>query len=161
MIDQGKDDVRFVRLTEISEETIQQHMSDPKVSKHMPLMKTVWNINAVRQFVKAKEAHWKINGLGHCAILHRGEYVGWGGFQKEGNDWDFGLVLNADSFGLGLKITRIALDMAKKDDRIPYVTFLLPPSRINLGAFKRMGAEEHGQVTYEGDAFLKFRLDTS
>ena len=46
------------------------------------------------------------------------------------------------------------------DDRIPFVTFLLPPSRKNLGALDRLGAKPVGQIEYDGETFLKFRLET-
>ena len=53
------------------------------------------------ELVAAKEACWRRDGLGHWAILANGAYAGWGGFQKEGEDWDFGLVLSPGFFGLG------------------------------------------------------------
>jgi hypothetical protein len=40
------------------------------------------------------------------------------------------------------------------------VTFLLPPSRRNLGALERIGARQIGEIDYDGSRFLKFRLDT-
>ena len=46
------------------------------------------------------------------------------------------------------------------DARIPYVTFLLPPSRRNLGALTRLGARFVGEVTYDGARFRKYRLET-
>jgi hypothetical protein len=106
------------------------------------------------------QAHRVRDGLGHWAILSGGRYVGWGGFQKEGDEWDFGLVLQPDAFGLGARISRQALAFARADDRIPYVTFLLPPSRRNLGALERIGARQVGEIDYDGSRFLKFRLDT-
>ena len=112
------------------------------------------------KFVKMKEELWARDGLGHWAFLSDGKYVGWGGFQKEGDEWDFGLVLRPDSFGLGRRISRKAIDFAIADDRVPFVTFLLPPSRKHFGALKRLGAVQVGYVDYDGERFLKFRLET-
>ena len=98
--------------------------------------------------------------MGHWAVLHEGTYVGWGGFQKEGDEWDFGLVLTPSAFGLGRRIAKKAIDFAIADERIPFVTFLLPPSRKNLGALKKMGAGHVGEVDYDGETFLKFRMET-
>ena len=53
-----------------------------------------------------------------------------------------------------------AIDFAIADDRIPYVTFLLPPSRKKLGALKRLGAKHIGEIDYDGATFLKYRLET-
>lgn len=152
--------IDFVRLPEVSPDEIIAHMGDPRVAEHMPLLTGNWDEPAVTQFVSAKEDCWRRDGLGHWAIVCDGNYVGWGGFQKEGDEWDFGLVLKPEYFGLGAAITRQALAFAVKDERIPFVTFLLPPSRKNLGALTRLGAEYVGTITYDGAHFLKYRLDT-
>lgn len=154
-------EISFGRLSDVSLQDILAHMSNPKVAEHMPLLTFEWDINAARKFVATKERCWDRDGLGHWAILANGAYVGWGGFQKEGDEWDFGLVLRPDSFGLGLRIAKKALSFARLDNRIPYVTFLLPLTRIKLGAFERLGAVREGEVSYEGLTFQRFRLDTN
>ncbi|MAZ16383.1 GNAT family N-acetyltransferase [Oricola sp.] len=151
--------IAFTRLGEIDIAEITAHMSDPRVAEHMPLLTGRWDDAASRAFVEAKEARWRRDGLGHWAILCDGAYVGWGGFQKEGDEWDYGLVLKPDRFGLGARITREALEFARSDDRIAFVTFLLPPSRKKLGALERIGARFVGEADHEGEAFLKYRLD--
>ncbi len=135
-------------------------MSDARVAEHMPLLTSKWDTASVGKFVAVKEDCRKKHGLGHWAILCDGEYIGWGGFQKEGDEWDFGLVLKPGSFGLGARIARKALAFAVADKRIPFVTFLLPPSRENLGALTRLRAEFIDEVEYEGAKFLKYRLET-
>ncbi len=119
-----------------------------------------WDAVAVANFIATKEERWAQDGLGHWAILSDGKYIGWGGFQKEGHEWDFGLVLRPDAFGLGTRISRMAIEFAVADERIPFVTFLLPPSRMNLSALERLGARRIDDIEYNGVMFLKFRLDT-
>ncbi|GAB4511370.1 MAG: hypothetical protein Tsb0019_06780 [Roseibium sp.] len=136
-------------------------MSDPRMAEHMPLLTEPWDLAVAERFVAAKEACWQRDGLGHWAILADGRYVGWGGFQKEGEEWDFGLVLRPDAFGLGVAITRQALEFARSDPRLDFITFLLPPSRRNLGALARMGAEFVGEVEHAGAIFRKYRLETN
>jgi hypothetical protein len=153
-------EITFTRLPEIAPEEIITHMSDPRVAEHMPLLTFTWDAPMVETFVATKETCWARDGLGHWAFLADGRYVGWGGFQKEGTEWDFGLVLKPEVFGLGHRIARKALAFAASDPRIPYVTFLLPPSRRNLGALKRLGADYIATIDYAGAAFLKYRLDT-
>lgn len=153
-------EITFARLPDIPPDLIVAHMADPWVSAHMPLLTSAWDHEAVAGFVAAKEECWRRDGLGHWAFLFGGEYVGWGGFQKEGDEWDFGLVLTPDAFGLGIRISRKALAFARADERIPFVTFLLPPSRKNLGALTRLGAALIGEIEYGGATFLKFRLET-
>ena len=153
--------IEFARLPDVPLENIVAHMSDLRVAEHMPLLTFQWDHDTAAKFVAAKEACWACDGLGHWAILSDGAYVGWGGFQKEGDEWDFGLVLKPTSFGLGVRIARKALAFAAADARIPYVTFLLPPSRKNLGALDRLGARHVGDIDYDGARFLKFRLETA
>ncbi len=153
--------ITFTRLSEIAVEDIAEHMSDPALALHMPLLQGNWDERRTADFVTMKDAKWAQDGLGHWAILADGAYVGWGGFQREGSDWDFGLVLKPSAFGLGMRITLQALEFAHRDERIPSVTFLLPPSRTKLGALKRMGAEFEGEITYDGARFRKYRLVTS
>lgn len=152
-------DITFVRLTEISLQDLLTHMSDPRIRIHMPLLQQEWNIDTASRFVLKKEEYWQKDGLGHWAFLQNGDYVGWGGFQKEADEWDFGLVLRPNYFGLGLQITQKAMEFAKHDERIQFVTFLLPPSRKSLRAIERLGATFVGKVLYEEMPFLKYRLD--
>jgi hypothetical protein len=153
-------EISFVRLPRIAPDEIIEHMSDPRVAKHMPLLTFEWDRPAVAKFVAAKEACWSRDGLGHWAILSNDNYVGWGGFQKEGGEWDYGLVLRPEAFGLGIGISKKALEIAVADARIPFVTCLLPPSRKNLRALERLGARFVSEIDYDGARFLKYRLET-
>lgn len=154
-------EISFARLSDIDPAEILRHMNDPRVAEHMPLLTFQWDDTTVAGFVAAKEACWQRDGLGHWAFLCDAEYVGWGGFQKEGEEWDFGLVLAPAAFGLGARIAKKAIEFAKGDDRLPYVTFLLPPSRKNLGALTKMGATYVGDIDYDGETFRKFKLETA
>lgn len=155
-----KPDLKFVRLSGIAPAEVAHHMSDPRTAVHMPLLTSAWDEAQAVNFIAMKDACWARDGLGHWAFLADGRYVGWGGFQREGDEWDLGLVLRPDAFGLGRRIATKAIDFAKADDRIPFVTFLLPPSRKKLGALDRLGAQQVGEIEYDGAKFLKFRLDT-
>jgi RimJ/RimL family protein N-acetyltransferase len=140
--------LRFARLTDVPLEDLVAHMSDPRLRAHMPLLTGNWGEAEARAFVAAKEAAWARDGLGHWAFLAGKRYVGWGGFQKEDAEWDFGLVLRPRDFGLGQRITHAALDFARADPRIPF------------GALHRIGAQSVGRQDHSGATFLKFRLDT-
>ncbi len=150
----------FTRLPEISPDEIIDHMSDVRIAEHMPLLTRKWDRNTVTEFVGAKEAYWHRDGLGHWAILCNGIYAGWGGFQKEGDEWDYGLVLKPDSFGLGTRTTKKAIEFALANEQISFVTFLLPKSRKRLGWLARLGASFVEETEYDGTQFLKYRLDT-
>ncbi|MFT7592818.1 MAG: hypothetical protein ACI8R4_000127 [Paracoccaceae bacterium] len=151
----------FSRLPEISPDKIMAHMNDPRVAEHMPLLTAKSDQRSVAEFVMAKEACRQRDGLGHWAILCDKACVGWGGFQKEGDEWDFGLVLRPEFLGLGQRITRQAIAVAKADTRIAFVTFLLPPTRTRLGGLARLGARFVDDISYDGATFMKYRLDTA
>ena len=155
------DAISFGSLDDIAPETLISHMSDPRMAEHMPLLNGPWDQDDVARFIAAKKAYWQRDGLGHWAIFSDGTYVGWGGFQKEGDDWDYGLVLRPECFGLGMAITHKALAFARTDPRIPSVTFLLPPTRTKLGALKRIGAVYEASVNYENETFMRFRLQAA
>lgn len=153
-------EITFVRLTEVPRHEIVAHMSDPRLAAHMPLLTGRWDDERVEAFIEAKEVCWTRDGLGHWGVLADGAYAGWGGLQKEGDEWDLGLVLKPSCFGLGLRIARLALAFAIADERVPYVTLLLPPSRKKLAALARLGATFVAEIEYQGIRFLKYRLVT-
>lgn len=152
--------ISFVRLIRIDPAEILAHMSDPRVAEHMPLVRFRWDAAAVARFIAAKEDCWHRDGLGHWSIVSNDAYAGWGGFQKEGDGWDFGLVLRPGCFGLGPHIVKTSIAFAVADKRIPFVTFLLPPSRPHLRALERLGARFLNRFEHDGETFLKYRIET-
>lgn len=69
-------------------------------------------------------------------------------------------MLRSHTFGPGRRIAKDAIDFAVAEERIQFVAFLLSPSRKHLGALAQLGARQVGQVSYDGAAFTKFRLET-
>lgn len=152
-------EIAFLRLSEIPAAQILDHMTDDRVARHLPLMRARWDIETVRAFVAAKEECWRRDGLGHWAIVIDGRYAGWGGFQLEGDDWDFGLVLHPRAFGYGVAIARKAIEFARRHESIAKVSFLLPLSRRNAFLLARFGAERAGEVVIGGQHFRRYLLD--
>lgn len=113
-------EITFARLTDVSPGDIIAHMSEPRVIAHMPLAPRSWDLKTCDAFVGAKEACWHRDGLGHWAILCNGAYAGWGGFQKEGEEWDYGLVLTPENFGNGGRRS------PKKRSHLPRLTTVFP-----------------------------------
>jgi len=135
-------------------------MSDPRVAEHLPLLNFEWDRVAVAKFIATKEEYWRRDGLGHWAILSNHDYVGWRCFQKEGDEWDYGLVLKPNSFALGIRISKKAIEFATVDERIPFITFLLQPLRKNRRALQRPGAKFVGKTKYDVAKFFKYQLET-
>lgn len=132
-------------------------MSDRRIARHLPLLGTDWDLERIAAFVRAKEQCWERDGLGHWAILADQIYAGWGGFQKEHGDWDFGLVLRPEYFSLGQQIFGQAIDWLSAHRDIGEVTFLLPPTRLGRVP-ERLGASYCGETTYAGVAFTKWSI---
>ncbi|WP_440959017.1 GNAT family N-acetyltransferase [Oceanicaulis sp. LC35] len=158
MIERDASLLRFADLGAVPPDALVAHMNDPRVAAHLPLLTERWGIDEARAFQSAKQQRWLEDGLGHWAIYSGQRYVGWGGFEKEGEVWDFGLVLTADAFGLGRQVFLKALDFARKDDRIERISLLLAPSRKHLSALTRYGAVFVGEDDYAGQRFLRYEL---
>ncbi|RMF37725.1 MAG: GNAT family N-acetyltransferase [Alphaproteobacteria bacterium] len=152
--------VTLARLSDIAPDTILAHMTDPRIAAHLPLLAGRWDRAAVAAFVAAKESRWQRDGLGHWAFLRDGDYLGWGGFEREGEEWDFGLVLRPEHFGQGPRIARQLLRLARTELGIARVTFLLAPTRRHLRGLERIGAIRIGPVEHAGERFIKYQLDT-
>lgn len=147
----------FVRLPEVEPAAILAHLRDPRIARHLPLLPAEPDMALVEKIIAAKEACWEGDGLGHWAILHDGEYAGWGGFQREGNEWDFGLVLRPAYFRHGKAIAIQVFEWARRHTNIEEVTFLLPLSRSER-ALQRFGARPMGTSEHAGLPFRKWSL---
>ena len=73
-------------------------INEPRNTRHMPLS-NVFTEETAAEWVAAKDAQWEQHGYGPWAVLIDGEFAGWGGFQREENGADFGLVLRAEALG--------------------------------------------------------------
>ena len=98
----------FSRLAQVPLASLIDHMSDPRLARHMPLLTQPFDANAAQHFVNAKEACWQRDGLGHWAILSDGRYVGWGGFQKEG------LIGILALFSVGMPLALVSRSHARR-----------------------------------------------
>ena len=147
----------FVRPGEIDQESMLTHLRDPSIARHLPLLTDKPDRSLVQSIIASKEESWIHDGLGHWGILHEGRYAGWGGFQREADEWDFGLVLRRDYFRQGRIIASMAFEWARRDTDIEAVTFLLPMTRSRR-ALQRLGAVPIGVCDISGIPFRKWSL---
>lgn len=131
-------------------------LNHPDVIRHMPLATGDWTEQSVADWAKAKDAQWLTNGYGPWAMRIDGRFAGWGGFQKEGDEADFALVLLPAYWGQGAMIFRHVMSR-RHELGIGPVSILLPPSRPRLKGLTRLGFEFVGELAYEGQRFLKFQ----
>jgi len=144
------------KFTEIPAGDWLKLLTDPEVHRHMPLGGDDWTETSAAEWAAGKDAQWATNGYGPWALRVDGVFAGWGGFQKEDADADFGLVLLPQFWGHGMAIGSELLQRGWKMG-LPSVTFLLPPSRRMRG-LGRLGFQPDGEVDYDGHRFLRFRM---
>ena len=131
--------------------------NDPEVRRHLPLATGTWDEETAQAWAAGKDAQWAEFGFGPWSIRIDGAFAGWGGFQKEEADADLGLVLLPAHWGMGGVLFRQMVNWASTRN-LPDVTILLPPSRTRLGGLRRLGFVPDGEVDYNGERFLRFRL---
>lgn len=153
-------EITFHPLSEIPAAELLALLTDPDVRRHMPLAGDNWDAEGAANWARAKDAQWQENGYGPWAIRIDGTFAGWGGFQKEGDEADLGLVLLPGLWGHGAAIFR-ELVRRGAEMQLRNVTIMLPPSRVRLKGLVRLGFEPAGQLDYAGQRFLKFRLSAS
>jgi [ribosomal protein S5]-alanine N-acetyltransferase len=149
--------VEFVRLTEVPVAAVVELLNEPRNTRHMPLSGT-FSEQSAAEWVSAKDAQWEQNGYGPWAVLVNGEFAGWGGFQREENGADFGLVLVPAFRGYGADITRAALDRGFAELGLDEVIIALPFTRSSDRAVARFGFRPDGEVSYGGAQFRQYRL---
>lgn len=132
-------------------------LTHPDVRRHMPLAGDDWTEASAATWAVSKDAQWQENGYGPWAIRINGAFAGWGGFQKEGDEVDLGLVLLPDQWGHGAQLFAEMVARGRQM-RLSPITILLPPSRTRMKGLSRLGFEPAGELDYAGHRFIKFRL---
>lgn len=133
-------------------------LNHPQVKKHMPLATEDFTSAVCATWIEGKERTWTEQGFGPHAFVWGGEFVGWGGYQPEGDDADLGLVLHPKHWGLGVPIVKALLTEGFERFGFSSVIVLLPPSRTRLLGLSRLGFQRDGEMDVLGVEFMRFRL---
>lgn len=147
------------RLTEVDSSEIIELMNNPLVRRHMPLATSCFGESDCEEFIAAKERLWKEDGYGPWAFVVDGQFVGWGGLQRENGEADLGLVLHPDHWGLGKILYSEIIRRAFGEMGFEAVTVLLPPTRKNIKGLLRLGFRKNGQLEVADKTFLRYRLE--
>ena len=124
----------------------------------MPLLGDTFGEADCEKFVVSKEQLWSEHGYGPWAFYVDDEFVGWGGLQPENGDADIALVLHPKNWGMGKAIYDEILKRAFGEMGFESVTALLPPTRIHVKGLQRLGSRQDGEVNYDGERFIQYRL---
>jgi RimJ/RimL family protein N-acetyltransferase len=148
----------FTRLGEIDKSAIIELMNHPLVRRHLPLARGEFGPAECERFLAAKERLWNEDGYGPWAFIVDGEFAGWGGIQREGDDADVGLVLHPKHWGLGRTLYEKIIAHAFGELGFSSVIALLPPSRTRISGVLKLGFRPDGEVTIAGERFVRYRL---
>jgi hypothetical protein len=147
----------YGKLSDIPVEHMLALVNHPGIVAHMPFASPMDEVTC-RNWAAAKDAQWQENGYGPWAIHVDGRFVGWGGFQREGDDVDLALVLLPEQWGVGPGIVRDLIGLAWSRFGFASIMCLLPPSRTRLKPLARLGFVADGSVDWDGQTFLRFRM---
>jgi ribosomal-protein-alanine N-acetyltransferase len=149
--------ITLSRLPEAPFEEVLRLINEPRNTRHMPLF-SPFTPDEARDWIAGKDAQWAENGYGPWAFYINGEFVGWGGFQREDDGADYGLVLFPEFWGRGLEITRLALNKGFTEFGFGEIYALLPLTRNADRAMAKVGFETLGVIDYDGIPFRQYRL---
>ena len=123
----------------------------------MPLSTDMTSAEAAA-WVAAKDAQWEENGYGPWAVLVKGVFAGWSGFQAEDGAADLAVVLRPEHWGLGRAVADAALAQGFGAPGLDAVVIALPLTRSPARVVARLGFVPDGEVAYGGATFRRFRL---
>ncbi|PIK13500.1 GNAT family N-acetyltransferase [Halobacteriovorax sp. JY17] len=152
-------EIKLIHLFEVKEQEIVDLMNNNMVKKHMPLLNKGFSAEDCKTFLKSKKEIWDEHGYGPWAFLIDDKFAGWGGLQPENGEADFALVLHPKYWGYGKKIFNKIKNWAFNEIDIETITALFPPGRTNSKAIKHLGFIDDGELTIDGELFLRFRFN--
>lgn len=141
-------------------EQLHRVLSNPRISKHLPLFEPNIDFDWVKNWVKSKTSQWDDSRLGPYAVLVDGNVVGWAGYQPDGEFAELAIVLSPEAWGLGL-------DVVEEVDRRWQLhgdgrkrVFYLPKSRRLEIIPGKFAVQYIGETTILGKEFVIFQFKT-
>lgn len=151
--------IEFKSLLEVDKSEVIALLNNPLVRRHMPLAKELIDETGYASFISAKEEIWSKNGYGPWACFLDTKFIGWAGFQPEQEDVEIALVLHPDHWGNGRYIYKELFRQGFEELGFSSIIVLFPPSRKNIRGLFLLGFERDGEVFYDDEKFLRFRLN--
>lgn len=94
----------LVSLDSIDIAELHKVLSNPRISRHLPLFDSDIDTNWVSDWVKSKISQWDDSRLGPYAVLVEEKVVGWAGYQPDGELAELAIVLSPEAWGIGLDV---------------------------------------------------------
>ncbi|NNM60233.1 MAG: GNAT family N-acetyltransferase [Legionellales bacterium] len=105
-----------------------------------------------------KEAIWTELGFGPWAYVTEDQFIGWGGIQPDGDDFELALVLNPTYWGYGKVIYDDLIRFAFEELKLSSLVIYFPPSRTRIQAILKAGFVKEGEAEFSGCRFIRYRL---
>jgi hypothetical protein len=156
--DEAPSPIAFRPIGDIAASDWLELMNDPRVRRHLPLARAVFEESDWRAFVATKEAMWEDSGYGPWAFFRGENFVGWGGLQPEAGEPDLALILHPDHWGLGRSLAREIIRRAFCDFDFPAIFALLPPTRRRTSALRKLGFRCKGDIILLGGILIASAL---
>lgn len=145
-------------LNSVSPEKLLGVLSNPKISKHLPLFDSNIDLQWVKNWVVVKTSQWQDSRLGPYAVTQNGEVIGWAGYQPDGEVAELAIVLSPSAWGIGHavvdEVNRLWNLYGDGRQRV----FYLPISRNLELISQKLGYRIIGKTTHSGHEFSIFEI---
>ena len=134
-------------------------ITDPAVTKHMPLAMSNYTDEWIRNWVISKSNTWDDESLGPWSIWVEGEFAGWAGLEPDGDDLSLGIVTHKRYWGLGREIVAEVVKKWPKTLTSNRIVVEFPLSRKSGKWASKLPISLIGGIEIEGQVFEKYELD--
>lgn len=148
----------FQLLNEVETASLYKVLSNPKISKHLPLFETDIDLEWVSNWVQLKMGLWNDKKLGPYAVLLNNDVVGWCGYQPDGEYAELAIVLSPVAWGIGADVVNELNRLWKIYGDGRKRVFYLPTSRNADLISNRLGMEKIGTTDFNGIVFNVFEI---
>lgn len=149
----------LVPLDSVKVDELLKVLSDPRISKHLPLFDSNIDIDWVRNWVYSKSTQWQDSRLGPYAVLVESEVVGWAGYQPDGELAELAIVLKPSAWGLGMDVIEAVNGLWIEHGDGRKRVFYLPESRNAELVSTRFGIRLAGKTEVAGHKFNVFEFN--
>lgn len=151
-----------VTLRAFSEPTVEQYralITDPKVTRHMPLARSEYSDEWIVNWINNKAHTWENPELGPWSVWLGDQFLGWAGVEPEPEGLSLGMVLHRRYWGLGREVFATMLPRIQAYFGESRLVIELPGSRSSEVFAARLGLLDAGEQILEGRAFKRYFLD--
>lgn len=149
-------DFELAPLDSVNVDELHRVLSNPRISRHLPLFDPNIDIDWVKNWVKSKISQWDDPRLGPYAVLVAGKVVGWAGYQPDGDCAELAIVLEPDAWGIGKEVIESVSQRWQEFGDNRKRVFYLPTTRNLQSISTRFEVDYVGEFEISGHKFAIF-----